>query len=170
LTIFSPDKGKEGYMVNLPACLKKQDIPAKRLAYPAGSTIFSEGGQANGMYFIESGQVKITKQTPQTREGITLATLGEGGFFGVLSFSAGKTRMADATALTDCTLLEIDNRAFKEAVDRCPEFSLFFINALVRRLEELNRRMGEMSEQLKEFTSRIEDLSTLWYSLAPMGG
>lgn len=157
-------------MVSLSTYFKRQDIPVRMLSYQAGSTIFSETDQANGMYFIESGQVKITKKVPHTLEETDLATLGPEEFFGILSFNSGRTRLADATALTDCTLWEIDKRAFKEAVDRCPEFSLFLINGLVRRLETLNERMKEMSGHLKEFASRIEDLSSLWQSLAPTGG
>lgn len=157
-------------MVNLATYLKGRDIPAKRHAYLAGSKIFSEAEQANGMYFIETGEVKITKNTPETHEVINLATLGPEDFFGILSFSSGRARLADATAVTDCTLWEIDKRAFREAVDKCPEFSLLLINGLVRRLEGLNEKMREMSGHLKEFTSRMEDLSSLWHSLAPMGG
>lgn len=157
-------------MVGLATYLKGQDIPAKRLSYLAGNKIFSETDPANEMYFIESGQVKIMKNTPQTNGEVNLATLGPEDFFGILSFSSGRSRLADAIALTDCTLWEIDKRAFREAVDRCPEFSLLLINGLVRRLETLNERMGEMSAHLKEFTGRIEDLSSLWHSLAPMGG
>lgn len=157
-------------MVGLATYLKGQDIPAKRLSYLAGSKIFAETDPANGMYFIESGQVKITKHTPQTDGEVDLATLGPEDFFGILSFSSGRTRLADAIALTDCTVWEIDKRAFREVVDRCPEFSLLLINGLVRRLEALNKRMEEMSGYLKEFTGRMEDLSSLWHSLAPMGG
>lgn len=157
-------------MVSLSTYFKGQEIPAKRVDYQAGSAIFSEADQADVMYFIESGQVKITKRTSQTRGEVTLATLGAEDFFGVLSFSSGRTRLADAIALTKCTLWEIDKRSFKEAVDKSPEFALFFINSLVKRLENLNEKMKDMSEQLREFTRRIDDLSALWYSLAPMGG
>ncbi|MFN3466798.1 MAG: Crp/Fnr family transcriptional regulator [Candidatus Brocadiales bacterium] len=157
-------------MVSLATYMKGQEIPAKRLTYTAGSKIFSEAEQANGMYFIEAGEVRITKNTPQTNESVNLATLGPEDFFGILSFSSGRTRLADATAVTDCTLWEIDKNAFCEAVDRCPEFSLLLINGLVKRLENLNEKMREMSGHLKEFTSRMEDLSSLWHSLAPMGG
>ena len=157
-------------MVSLSNYFKEQDIPARKLSYTAGSKIFSETNEAHGMYFIESGHVKIAKKAPNTEEEINLATVGPEDFFGILSFSSGRTRLADATALTNCTLWEIDKKAFKEAVDKCPEFSLFLINCLVRRLENLNERMREMSGQLKEFASRVEDLSSLWHSLAPMGG
>ncbi len=157
-------------MASLATYLKRQEISAKRLSYPAGSKVFSEMDQSNGMYFIESGQVNITKREPRTNSEINLATLGPEDFFGILSFSSGRTRLADATAVTDCTVWEIDRRAFKEAVDKCPEFSLVLINGLVRRLESLNEKMKEMSAHLKEFTSRMEDLSSLWHSLAPMGG
>lgn len=157
-------------MASLSTYFKGQDVPVKRLSYQAGSAIFSEADQANGMYIIESGQVKITKKAPKTQGEITLATLGPEDFLGVLSFTSGRNRLADAIALTDCTLWEIDKKAFEEAVDRCPEFSLFLINGLTRRLGDLHKRMGEMSEQLKEFTVRFEDISSLWQSLVPMGG
>ena len=153
-------------MFELSTYFKGQDIPIKRLSYQAGCAIFSEADPANEMYIIESGQVKITQKSLETQSEITLATLGKEDFLGVLSFTSGRTRLANATALTECVLVEIDKRAFKEAIDKCPDFSLFFINGLTRRLGDLHNRMCEMSEQLNEFTTRIEDISSLWHSLA----
>lgn len=157
-------------MVELAAYFKGKEIPVTKLSYRAGSTIFSEADQANEMYIIETGHVKITQKLPGSPDEIILATLGKEDFLGVLSFTSGSTRLANAIALTECTLLEIDKMTYNAAVDRCPEFSLLFINAMTRRLGDLHKRMYEMSEQLKEFTIHIEEISSLWRSLVNMGG
>ncbi|HHT9119994.1 MAG TPA: Crp/Fnr family transcriptional regulator [Candidatus Hypogeohydataceae bacterium YC41] len=155
-------------MVSLSTFFERKGVPVKKRPYPAGSRIFSQADLANEIYFLESGQVNITKKALLGQKEINLATLGPGDFFGVLSFTSGSTRLADATALTDCTLWEIDKKAFEEALDISPEFSMFFISDLAKRLESLNKRMLEISDGLREFTRRIEDLSTLWQSLIPM--
>jgi len=147
--------------------LKDSIIPAKKALYKANSIIFNEMDVGNGMYLIESGQVKIKKKIPYTNKGIVLATLGPNENFGELSLLIGRPRAAEVEALTDCTLWFMDEKTFKEAISKSPEFSLMIMQGLANKLSRMNEKHKEMISHLKEFTERLEDFSSLLHSFVP---
>jgi glutaminase len=59
------------------------DRIATRRHFPEGETVFSEGDPADGMYFIESGQVSV--QLHRGGGSIRLASFGPGATFGEMS-------------------------------------------------------------------------------------
>ncbi|MFN3466797.1 MAG: Crp/Fnr family transcriptional regulator [Candidatus Brocadiales bacterium] len=150
-------------------CFNRNKVPAKKQSYQAGTLIFSETDRADGMYFIESGVVRITRTAPEIRREISLALLGPEEFFGIISCTVGKYRTADARAVTDCTLWQINKETFRETVTKSPEFARLVIQGLIKRLEELQVKMRDTTQQMSEFTRRMEDLSTLWSSLVTWG-
>ncbi|HHT9119383.1 MAG TPA: Crp/Fnr family transcriptional regulator [Candidatus Hypogeohydataceae bacterium YC41] len=150
-------------------CFKKNLVPARRREYHAGTLIFSETDRADGMYFIESGMVRVTRKVPEIHSEISLALLGPEECFGIISFMMGKPRTADARAVTDCILWQVDKEAFREIVTKNPEFAQLVIQGLLKRLEELHAKMRETTEQMTEFTRHMEDMSNLWHSLVTWG-
>lgn len=156
-------------MTVLAECFKKSGVPAKRQEHHAGTLIFSEAENADEMYFIESGMVRITRKVPLTSEEISLALLGPEELFGVIPCLTGKPRAADARAVTDCTLWHVEKKTFKEAVTRSPEFAQLVINGLLKRLEELHTKLKDTTEQMEEFAGHMEDLSNVWHSLVTWG-
>lgn len=147
--------------------LKSKEIPAKKVSYKANSIIFSEMDPANGMHVIESGQVKILKRIPDTKNDIDLATLGPNEFFGEMSLIAGRPHSADALAITDCTLWLLDEKGFKELLNKSPEFSLLILKGLSKRLTDMNEKMQNVFSHLRDFSERLEDLSSVWHTLSP---
>ncbi len=147
--------------------LKESAIPAKKALYKANSVIFTEMDAGNGMYLIESGQVKIKKKIPYINKEVTLATLGPNENFGELSLLLGRPRAAEVEALTDCTLWFMDEKTFKEAISKSPEFSLMIMEGLANKLSKMNERHKEMLSHLRDFTERLEDFSTLLHSFFP---
>ncbi|OHB89184.1 MAG: hypothetical protein A3D89_03450 [Planctomycetes bacterium RIFCSPHIGHO2_02_FULL_52_58] len=165
----TPRQRREG-MTIFAECFNKNKVPAKRLDFPAGTPIFSEADTASEMYFIEAGVVRITRNVPEIHREISLALLGPEEFFGIISCAMVKSRRsADAKAVTDCTLWQIDRETFREAVTKSPEFARLVIQGLIKRLEELQVKMKNTTEQMAEFTQRMEDLSTIWSSLVTWG-
>lgn len=147
--------------------LKSKEIPAKKISYKANSIIFSEMDPPNGMHVIESGQVKILKRIPDTKNDIDLATLGPNEFFGEMSLIAGRPHSADALAITDCTLWLLDEKGFKELLNKSPEFSLLILKGLSKRLTDTNEKMQNVFSHLRDFSERLEDLSSVWHTLSP---
>ncbi|MFA5904536.1 MAG: ATP-binding protein [Desulfobacula sp.] len=70
----------------------------------AGETVFLEGDESSGIYFIESGKVEISKR------GVPFAILDAGDYFGEMSvvIEDEHTRSATARALDDLVLFQID--------------------------------------------------------------
>lgn len=149
-------------------CFKKAAVQAKRQNYSAGALVFSEGDRAQEMYFIESGQVKITRMVPKIHSEITLALLGREDFFGI-SALIGKPRMAKAIAVSDCTIWQVNEEAFYEAMTKNVEFARLVVKDLVKRLDGLQVKMSETTEQMVEFTRRVEDLTSIWHSMVTWG-
>lgn len=78
--------------------------------YKQGHLIFSDGDNAECIYFIESGSVSISIEKFTDREEIS--ALGPGDYFGEMAFFSGGKRSASATALVDTTLLSVDKITF----------------------------------------------------------
>ncbi|HHT9119995.1 MAG TPA: Crp/Fnr family transcriptional regulator [Candidatus Hypogeohydataceae bacterium YC41] len=147
----------------------KKNVPTRRKNYPAGALIFSTGDSANIVYFIESGDVRITRKMPDIGSDISLGVLGPEELFGIIAFMTGKPRTADARAVTDCVLWEIDKETFREAVTKDPKFTRFVIKGMTRRLEDLHTKLKNTTELMTDFTRRMEDLSVVWHSLITWG-
>ena len=147
--------------------LKDSAIPAKKVLYKANNIVFSEKDIGDGMYLIESGQVKILKKIPYINKEVDLATLGSNENFGELSLILGRARACDVVALTDCTLWFLDEKTFKEAITKSPEFSLMIMQGLANKLGRMNEKHKEMISYLREFTERLEDFSSFLHSFVP---
>ena len=154
-------------MTNFIDKLKAKEIPAKRISYKANSLIFSEMETPHGMYLIESGKIKILKRIPDTSKDIDLATFGPNEFFGEMSLISGRPHSADALAVTDCTLWLLDEKGFKEGLNKSPELSLLILKELANRLTDMNEKMRNVFSHLRDFSERLEDLSSVWHTIVP---
>lgn len=86
-----------------------------------GQMIIVQGDQANGMYFIESGNVKIVKQREDGRVD-EVAILGKGDYFGELALINHKPRAASVYATgDDVKLAFLDVKAFERLLGSCIE-------------------------------------------------
>lgn len=150
-------------------CFEKNRVAARKHVYHAGDVIFSEGDNANGMYFIESGVVRISRKIPLTGGEVNLSMLEQEEFFGIVSFLTGRARMADARAVTESCLWLMDRKTFQEAVTKSPEFARLVIRGVLKRLEDLHIKMKDSSKQMAEFTQRLEGLFALWHSMITWG-
>jgi CRP/FNR family transcriptional regulator, cyclic AMP receptor protein len=94
--------------------------------------IFSQGDRADGVYYIQSGKVKLSVTSASGKEAV-VAVLGDGDFFGEGSLIAQPVRLATATALADCTLDRIDKTKMLRVLHEEPEFSDRFTAHLLTR-------------------------------------
>jgi CRP-like cAMP-binding protein len=104
--------------------------------YQEGASIVTEGQKGLRMYAIVEGRVRITIQ------GRVVELLGPGGAFGEAALvSAAATRIADATADTDCTVQAISKKAFLQLVKVSPQFGATMLSSLASRLRFLTARL-----------------------------
>jgi CRP/FNR family cyclic AMP-dependent transcriptional regulator len=116
-------------------------VVTRRLA--RNTTIFCRGDPGSSMFFIASGEVKITTQTVAGRD-VIFNLLGEGDVFGEIALLDGCARTADAVAAKDCELLVIERRDFLSLLRDDPNLSLSIIELLCGRL----RRTTDQAEAL----------------------
>ena len=108
-----------------------------------GQTLFSEGDQAERLYVIGEGKIKLGTVSADGRENL-LSILGPGDMFGELSLFDLRPRTSTATAVTDVRLFSLGNDDLQELLRARPEVSFYLLQSLAQRF----RRVSEIVEDL----------------------
>jgi CRP/FNR family cyclic AMP-dependent transcriptional regulator len=104
----------------------------KILSVPAKQVIFAQGDDANSVFYIQKGKVKLTVVSQAGKEA-TIAIVGERNFFGEGSLAGQVLRMGSAAAMTDCDLLRVEKKAMMDSLHREHAFSDMFVAYLLAR-------------------------------------
>lgn len=100
----------------------------------AGEQIFRRGDVADAAYVIAEGQVSLPEL------GVIL---GPGSLFGEMGlFASGGQRMASAIAMGDVRLYRISYDSFEQLYFQNPEFGLYLVRLMVRRMENNLERLS----------------------------
>src|SRR5213593_2242852 len=135
----------------------------KLLAVTKKQTIFTQGDEADAVFYVQKGKVKLTVVSKTGKEA-TIAILSEGDFFGEGSLAGQALRMGSAAAMTDCQLLRVEKVAMMAALHREHTFSDMFVAYLLAR----NIRYEEdLVDQL--FNSSEKRLARILLLLAHFG-
>ena len=108
--------------------------------YPRGTTIFAKGDVGSSMMGVLSGTIKIASVTAEGKE-VVLNLIGVGQIFGEIALLDGKTRTADATALSDCEVLVVERRDFLPLLRSNPDLALRIVLMLCSRLRRTNEQV-----------------------------
>ena len=99
---------------------------------------------------VAKGQVKITLDLHSGKK-LHLSTLGQGQFFGEMSFVDGRPHSADAMAMEDTTIVCISRESFKGISKSDPLMEASILRsialALADRLRHSNAELLEAKEQ-----------------------
>jgi CRP-like cAMP-binding protein len=135
----------------------------KVVAFPRKQTIFAQGDEADAVFYIQEGKIRLSVVSKIGKEA-TLGILSAGEFFGEGGLAGQPLRMGSATAMTDCELLQIDKKAMILALRREHTFSDLFVAYLLAR----NIRYEEdLVDQL--FNSSEKRLARILLLLAHFG-
>jgi CRP/FNR family cyclic AMP-dependent transcriptional regulator len=105
--------------------------------------VFSRGDHADTVFYIQKGQVSLNVISNNSKKAI-IAQLAVGDFIGEECIEPDRpTRMATATALTECTVLRIDRKDMLRALHREPAFSGLFVSCLLARGARLEADLAE---------------------------
>ena len=104
--------------------------------FKAGSTIFREGDEANELFVIKSGKVRIQIGNR------TLTELEPDSIFGEMALIDNEPRSATAIAVTDVELVPVGEKQFLFLVSQTPYFALKVMRVLVQRLRATNKTFG----------------------------
>src|SRR5256714_14074465 len=102
------------------------------LSFRKNQGIFAQGDEADAVFFIQAGKVKLSVFAKNGKEA-TIGILNSGDFFGEGSIAGQSRRMGSATAMTDSAVLRIDKQAIIEALHREHAFSDLFVAYLLAR-------------------------------------
>ncbi|MGA8811430.1 MAG: Crp/Fnr family transcriptional regulator [Candidatus Sulfotelmatobacter sp.] len=132
-------------------------------AFPKKQTIFVQGDSSDAVFYIQKGKVRLTVVSKSGKEA-TIGILNEGAFFGEGCLTGQPLRLSSATAMTDCSVMEIDKKYMMEVLHREHAFSDMFVAFLLTR----NIRYEEdLVDQL--FNSSEKRLARILLLLAHFG-
>jgi CRP/FNR family transcriptional regulator, cyclic AMP receptor protein len=135
----------------------------KIVAFPKKQTIFSQGDSSDAVFYMKEGKVKLTVVSQLGKEA-TIGILSEGAFFGEGCLTGQPLRLCSATAMTDCSVMQIDKKSMNEVLHREHAFSDMFVGYLLAR----NIRYEEdLVDQL--FNSSEKRLARILLLLAHFG-
>jgi CRP/FNR family cyclic AMP-dependent transcriptional regulator len=107
-------------------------VGRKMLSVQKKQTIFAQGDDADSVFYVQKGKVRLTVVSKIGKEA-TIAIVGEGNFFGEGSLAGQVLRMGSAAAMTDCDLLRVEKKAMMEALHREHTLSDMFVAYLLAR-------------------------------------
>ena len=127
--------------------------------FPAGEVIIREGDPGASLFIMQAGEVEITKQltlvldedTPKERVFIRL-NAENGVYFGEMALLENETRSATVTALTDCSLLELQQEDFLDLIERNPTMG---VKLLLRLAEVLSRHLRKTNQDVVKLTTAL---------------
>jgi CRP/FNR family cyclic AMP-dependent transcriptional regulator len=129
-----------------------------------GQAVFTQGDEADNIFYIKKGKVKLSVVSPRGKEAI-IAVLGYGDFFGEGCLAGQKLRIATATAMIESLIVRIQKAAAVSVLHQEPAFSEMFLTYVLSR----NIRIEEdLVDQL--FNSSEKRLARVLLLLATFGG
>jgi CRP-like cAMP-binding protein len=133
------------------------------LKYRRGRIIFAQGEEADKIFYIQSGKVKVTVVSEQGKEAV-VGMLETAQFFGEGCLNGQAIRVGTARAMEECVITSITRKAMLAALRKEPRFSELFMTYLVTRS---NRIEEDLIDQL--FNSSEKRLARLLLLLANFG-
>ena len=101
-------------------------------AYPKGQVLFTQGDPADSIFQIQKGKLKLTVVSSQGKEAV-IALLSGGDFVGEGCLAGQATRMATATAMTDCVTVRLEKPEMVRVLHEEPGFSERFLHYVLSR-------------------------------------
>jgi CRP/FNR family cyclic AMP-dependent transcriptional regulator len=140
-------------------------LPAGRTSreYQRGEVVFSQGAAADAVFWIVSGEVKLTVVSQDGKEAV-IAILPNGSFFGEGCLAGQQSRMQTATAVQHASVIRIARDAMISLLHQEPEFAEGFTAYLLSRHIRMEQ---DLLDQL--FNSSEKRLARLLLLMAHYG-
>ena len=105
------------------------------ISYSAGSIVFNKGEAGNCMYVVQSGVIEMVIGDT------VIEVCGPNEAIGFMSVIDGAARSSTARVKEACDLSLIDQRKFRFMLDEVPNFSLYIMGAMARRIRGMGQAM-----------------------------
>ena len=103
-------------------------------SFSPGSVVFNKGDPGQCMYIVQSGVIEMVIGDK------VIEVVGPNEAIGFMSMIDGAARSSTARVKEACELSLIDARMFRFMVDEVPNFALYIMGVLARRI----RGMGQV--------------------------
>jgi len=134
-----------------------------RLDYQKNQAIFSQGDEADAIFYIQKGKIKITVVSQQGKEAV-IGIMAANDFFGEGCLAGQSHRMATATSMSACAVMKIKKEDVISVLHGEPTFTELFLRYVLSR----NIRIEEdLVDQL--FNSSEKRLARVLLLLANYG-
>ena len=105
------------------------------VALRAGDFLFREGDEADALYIVSRGTLRIMSGS------IVYETVQAGSIVGEMAIvDQGQPRSASVIAGTFANLIKVDANDFQALVQTAPDFALMVMRVMARRLRLMNQR------------------------------
>jgi len=132
-------------------------------AYSKKAIIFTQGQDADSVFYIKKGKVKVAVLSKDGKEAV-IALLGPNEFIGEGCLIGQAKRLATASAMTECEVMRVKKSEIQRIILDEPAFSQMFVAHILAR----NARVEEdLVDQL--FNSTEKRLARLLLLLANFG-
>ena len=125
--------------------------------------IFSQGDDANAVFYIKKGKVKVTIVSKQGKEAV-VAILGIDEFVGEGCLIGQPKRLGTASAMSECVTMRVGKREIQRLLRDEPAFSQIFVSHILARTARVEE---DLVDQL--FNSTEKRLARLLLLLANFG-
>jgi CRP/FNR family cyclic AMP-dependent transcriptional regulator len=99
------------------------------VSYTDNQKIFTQGDDADFVFFVQDGSVKLSTTSEQGLETL-LGIAQQGQFFGETCLHDVPVRVATATAISDCRITSVSKGAMLSTIHSQPKFAKMFVDYL----------------------------------------
>src|SRR3984893_12714336 len=104
----------------------------KAMVFLKNKAILTQGEPAAAIFYLRTGKIRLTVVSKTGKEA-TIGILSDGSFFGEGGLAGQRWRMGSATAMADCAVLRIENKAMLQTLHREHTLSDLFVAYLLTR-------------------------------------
>jgi putative oxidoreductase len=130
---------------------------------PAGTRIVSQGESPEFFYVIQSGKVRVFRETAD-RIQTQLTELGAGSYFGEVALVTGQPRSASVETTEESKLIKVSKEEFDRLLDQNPQLARHIINQLASWLVSGDSRLE------KEVVHQVKLRQVSWFDFVLMIG
>ncbi len=113
------------------------------IALDAGETLYRENEQASGAFILTRGTMELFQG--EENDSRSVGRVAAGALLGEFALISGGTRLTDAVAVSDCTLLKLDRRAFRRILEEYPDLASSLHKRVANDLQEMIARIENMA-------------------------
>lgn len=129
-------------------CIAEKTIIAD---FPVETSLYRQGDPPSAFYMLESGRVKLYRQSKDKRQILALPAPGE--CLGAESLATGGTSPFTAMALTSVTALCVPPDPLQSLLDEHPDFQEVFLRLITDRLKQFVTLVHDLA--FRDVTSRL---------------